>query len=174
MKKSWFFEGISSRTSPQTVPVTRKYCVGHFLWKKIHQFSNSYFEPYFLLDFIKNPMIFIGFICTTMLYSHITIKFASKKHENFNEIEQKTWFKIRVGILMKIFSIRNVPNSIPWSLKVFPMTSVTVIPPKTMKISCFFKFVDNCRDCCSNSMHYSISSTETHFWRGRRAGSRRL
>ena len=38
----------------------------------------------------KNPMIFIGFVYTTMLYSHITIKFASKKHEIFDEIDQKT------------------------------------------------------------------------------------
>ena len=50
--------------------------------------------PTLILNYIfgmissKNPMIFIGFICTTMLYSHITIKFASKKHENFDEIEQ--------------------------------------------------------------------------------------
>ena len=32
----------------------------------------------------KFSMIFIGFICTTRMYSHITIKFASKKHGFFN------------------------------------------------------------------------------------------
>ena len=44
--------------------------------------------PFFNLDFYmissKNSMVFIGVICTIMMYSHITIKFASKKHGFFN------------------------------------------------------------------------------------------
>ena len=55
----------------------------------------------------------------------------------FDEIMSKTWFKMRVGKLMKIFFMRNVPNNIPWSLKVFPVMFQTVFPPKTIKISCF-------------------------------------
>ena len=39
---------------------------------------------------------------------------------------------------MKIFFIRNVPNNIPWSLKVFSVMPVTIFPRKTMKNSCFF------------------------------------
>ena len=38
---------------------------------------------------------------------------------------------------MKIFFIRNVPNEIPWSLKVFPVMPVTILPRKTMKIYAF-------------------------------------
>ena len=38
---------------------------------------------------------------------------------------------------MKIFFIRNVPNKIPWSLKVFSVMFVTIFPRKTMKNSCF-------------------------------------
>ena len=34
---------------------------------------------------------------------------------------------------MKIFFIRNVPNNIPWSLKVFPVMSVTMFPRKPIK-----------------------------------------
>ena len=37
----------------------------------------------------------------------------------FDEIEQKIWFKLGVGKLMKIFFMRNVPNNISWSLGVF-------------------------------------------------------
>ena len=38
---------------------------------------------------------------------------------------------------MKIFFIRNVPNNIPWSLKMFPVMSVTIFPRKTVKKRCF-------------------------------------
>ena len=40
-------------------------------------------------------------------------------HRFFDEIIQKWWFKIWVGKSMKIFFIRNAPNTIPLSLKVF-------------------------------------------------------
>ena len=50
--------------------------------------------------------------------------------EFFDEIEQKIRFKIRVEILMKIFFIRNVPNNIPWPLKVFPVATVMMFPFK--------------------------------------------
>ena len=56
----------------------------------------------------------------------------------FDEIMSKTWFKMRVGKLMKIFFMRNVPNNIPWSLKVFPVMFQTVFPPKTIKKNMFF------------------------------------
>ena len=39
---------------------------------------------------------------------------------------------------MKIFSIRNAPNTIPLSVKVFPVMTVMVFPRKTMDFSCFF------------------------------------
>ena len=51
---------------------------------------------------------------------------------------QKLWLKIGVGNLMKIFFIRNAPNTIPLSLKVFPVMTVMVFPWKNMKFSCFF------------------------------------
>ena len=133
--------------------------------KYFHQISNSYFELCFCSISLKNPMIFIDLVCTIMLYSHITNKIASKNHEIFNEIEQKIWFKIGVGILMKIFFIRNVPNNIPWSLKMFPVMYVTIFPRKTMKKSCFFMYADYCRASHSKCMHCSsIAPTQwDHF-----------
>ena len=56
----------------------------------------------------------------------------------FDEIMQKLWLKIGVGNLMKIFFIRNAPNTIPLSLKVFPVMTVMVFPRKIMNFSCFF------------------------------------
>ena len=86
---------------------------GTFLMKNIFiNFPTLILNHVFCSISSKNPMISIGCVCTTLLYSHTTIKFASKKHEIFNEIEQKTWFKIGVGKLMKIFYIRNAPNNI--------------------------------------------------------------
>ena len=58
----------------------------------------------------------------------------------FDEIEQKIWFRLGVGKLMKIFFMRNVPNNISWSLGVFAVTSETIFPRKTMifhAFSCF-------------------------------------
>ena len=63
---------------------------GTFLTKNIFiNFPTPILNHVFCLISSKNAMIFIGFVCTTMLYSHITIKFALKKHEIFNEMEQK-------------------------------------------------------------------------------------
>ena len=85
---------------------------------------------------------------------------ADKTYENhwiFYEVMQKIWFKIGVGKSMKIFFIRNVPSNIPWSLKVFPVMPVTLVPRKNIKISCFFMFADYYRDSNSKCMHYSIA-----------------
>ena len=63
---------------------------GTFLMKNIFiNFPTPILNHVFCLISSKNAMIFIGFVCTTMMYSHITIKFALKKHEIFNKIEQK-------------------------------------------------------------------------------------
>ena len=142
MKFLWFFEEISSQTSPETLSVTSECCLGISNEKYFHQFSKSYFEQYFLYDFIKKPNDFHRFClhCHAVFVHNHQVWF--KKHENFNEIEQKIWFKIGVGKLMKIFFLRNVPNNIPWSLKAFPVMSATIFPRKTIKFSCFFMFVD--------------------------------
>ena len=72
---------------------------------------------------------------------------------------------------MKIFFIRNVPNNIPWSLKMFPVMYVTIFPRKTMKNSCFFMYVDYCRASYSKCMHCSsFAPTQwDHFFGGGRA-----
>ena len=58
---------------------------GTFLMKNIFiDFPTPILNYIFYMISSKNSMIFIGFICTIMMYSHITIKFASKKHEFFN------------------------------------------------------------------------------------------
>ena len=72
--------------------------------------------------------------------------------EIFDEIMQKLWFKIGVGKSVKIFFIRNVPNKIPWSLKVFPVMPVTIFPRKTMKNPCFFLPVRHCGALYSKSV----------------------
>ena len=82
----------------------------------------------------------------------------------FDEIMQKIWFKIGVGKLMKIFFIRNVPNNIPWSLKMFPVMSVTIFPRKTVKKHDFFMFADYCRDSNSKCTHYSIALQKRVFF----------
>ena len=65
---------------------------------------------------------------------------------------------------MKIFFIRNVPNKIPWSLKVFPVMHVTIFPRKTMKISCFFLLVHHCGALYSKSV-IPCSRPSTTLWR---------
>ena len=62
----------------------------------------------------------------------------------FDEIMQNLWLRIEVGNSMKIFFIRNAPNNIPWSLKVFPAVPVMMFPFKNMKKSCFFSPVWHC------------------------------
>ena len=58
---------------------------GTFLMKNIFiDFPTPILNYIFYMISSKIPMIFIGVICTIMMCSHITIKFASKKHEFFN------------------------------------------------------------------------------------------
>ena len=65
---------------------------------------------------------------------------------------------------MKIFFIRNVPNNIPWSLKVFPVMPVTIFPRKTMKNSCFFLPVCHCGTLYSKSV-IPCARPNTALWR---------
>ena len=58
---------------------------GTFLMKNIFiDFPTPILNYIFCMISSKNPMFFRGFIYTIMMYSRITIKFASKKHEFFN------------------------------------------------------------------------------------------
>ena len=60
---------------------------GTFLMKNIFiKFPTPILSHNFCMISSKNPMIFIGFICTIMMYSHKPSKFASKKHEIFKGI----------------------------------------------------------------------------------------
>ena len=62
---------------------------GTFLMKNIFiKFPTPILNHIFCM-IIKKCNDFRRFICTTILYSYITIKFDSKKHEIFNEIERK-------------------------------------------------------------------------------------
>ena len=111
---------------------------GTFLMKNIFiKFPTPILNHIFYKISSKNAIIFIGFVCTTILYSCISIKFGSKKHENFNEIaENMVENRSRKFDEKKI--IRNVPNNIPWSLKMLPVMHATIFPRKTMKNSRFF------------------------------------
>ena len=130
---------------------------------------------------MKNIFIHFPTLILNHVFCSISLKFscflqqtwrlctttADKTYENhwiFDEMMQKIWFKIGVGNLMKIFFIRNVPNNIPWSLKVFPVMSVMIFPRKTIQNSCFFMFVDYCSDFNSKCMHYSIALQKRAFF----------
>ena len=65
---------------------------------------------------------------------------------------------------MKIFFIRNVPNKIPWALKVFPVMPMMIFPRKTMKISCFFLQVCHCGTLYSKSV-IPCAQPKTALWR---------
>ena len=55
---------------------------GTFLMKNIFiKFPTPILSHTFCMISSKNPMLFIGFICTSMMYSHKPSKFASKKHD---------------------------------------------------------------------------------------------
>ena len=130
MNFSWFFEEISSQSSPETLSVIRECCLRHFWWKYFHQNSNSYLKAYFLLDSLEIFMLFRSKLASFMRIHHDSTDKTMKIIELFDEIMQKLWLKIGVGNLMKIFFIRNAPNNISWSLKVFPVMTVMMFPFK--------------------------------------------
>ena len=79
-----------------------------------------------------------------------------------NIVQNRSW-KIDENIF-----IRNVPNNIPWSLKMFPVMCVTIFPRKTVKNPCFFMFADYCRDSNSKYTHHSTAlQTRVFFMRER-------
>ena len=65
---------------------------------------------------------------------------------------------------MKIFFIRNAPNTIPLSLKVFPVMTVMVFPRKIMNFSCFFSPDCHCGTPYSKS-HIPCTRPTTALWR---------
>ena len=77
--------------------------------------------------------------------------------------------------LMKIFFIRNVPNNIPWLLKVSPVMPETIFPRKTVKkhdFSCLLTTVGiPIVNVCTAA---SIYRNARFFLRGRGAGSKQL
>ena len=97
MKKSWFFEGISSQTSPQTLAMTRKYCLGHFWWKIFSSIFQLLFWTIFFARFHQKSNDF------HRVYLHYHAVFAHnhqvcfKKAWNFrrnwakNMIQNRSW-----------------------------------------------------------------------------------
>ena len=58
---------------------------GTFLMKNIFiNFPTPILNHHFCMISSKNSMISIGFTYTSMMYSHASITFATKKHEIFN------------------------------------------------------------------------------------------
>ena len=112
MKSLRFFKEISSQTSPQTLSVARKYCLGQFSWKIFSPIFQLLFWTMFFARFHQKSNDFHRFClhCHAVFAHNHQVRF--KKTWIFNEIEQKTWFKIGVGKLMKIFFMRNIPNNI--------------------------------------------------------------
>ena len=155
MKFSWFFEEISSQASPQTLAVTKHICLGHFTWKIFSSNFQLRFWTIFLLNFVDFLMLFWSKLDGYVRTQHGSTSKTYKNHCIFQRNWAKIWFEIGVGILMKIFFMRNVPNKHVWSLRVSAVMFETIFPRKTMKFSCFFMFVDYCMDSYSNSMPWS-------------------
>ena len=99
-----------------------------------------------------------------LMCSYITIKVAAKRHGFFNWMLLKICFETGVGKSTKMFFIRNVPDSIPWPLKVFPVMPVMKFPRKVMKCSCFFLSVCYCGSLHSESI-IPCSRPNTALWR---------
>ena len=59
--------------------------------------------------------------------------------------------------MKKIFFIRYAPNSIAWSLKVFPYYACDEITLMHVKKTSIFMFVDYYRDSNGKCMHYIIA-----------------
>ena len=144
-----FFEEISSQTSLETFSVTMECCLGHFWWKI---FSSIFQLIFWIMVFARFRWKFHAFCSKLDGYVRLQQTKLMKTIGFFDEIMQKIWFKIGVGKSTKIFFIRNVPNNIPWSLKVFPVMPVTIFPRKTAKNQCFY-----CRDSNSKCVHYGIA-----------------
>ena len=146
---------------------------GTFLMKNIFiKFPTPIFNHVFCSNTLKFSCFFEPNLMLMHEYRIVVQTKPMKIIAFFDEIMQKIWFKIGVGNLMKIFFIRNVPNNIPWSLKMFPVMPATIFPRKTMKNSRFFLYVDYCRASHSKCMHCgSFAPTQwDHFLGRRRAG----
>ena len=87
MKFSWFLNGNIITVITGNTFSDQGMLFGTFLMKNIFiKFPTPILTHNFCMISSKNPMIFIGFICTIMMYSHKPSKFASKKHEIFKGI----------------------------------------------------------------------------------------
>ena len=83
----WFYKGNIVTSIAGNTFSGQGMMFGTFLMENIFtDFRTPFLKHIFGMISLKNPMIFIGFICTPMMYSHITIKFACKKHEFFHQI----------------------------------------------------------------------------------------
>ena len=157
----------------------------HFQWprnvvwdisheKYFHQFSNSYFESCFCSISLKSSCFFKANLMVMWQYSMVV---QTKPYENqwhFDEIRQKLLFKIGVGNLIKIFSIRNAPNNIPWSLKVSLLMPDAIFPPKTMIFSWFLCFLTTVGIPIVNARTVASLYINAHFYWGWRARSKLL
>jgi hypothetical protein len=153
-EKSWVFEGVSPLTSPESTFSDQGMLFLTFLMENIFI---TFPTPILNHVFCSISSIFTGFC----LHYHAILshngKFASKKHEKINEIEQKTRFKIGVGKVMKIFSIGNARNDIPWSLKVLSRDARGDIPLKNHDFFIFFILSVLCRDFYRKSTYCDIT-----------------
>ena len=135
MKNHRFLEGISPLVSLESTLSDQGMSFITFL---IENILVTFPTPILNHVFWSFSLIFTRFC----LHYHAILshngKFASKKHEKINEIEQKTRFKIGVGKVMKIFSIGNARNHIPWSLKVLSRDARGDIPLKNHDFFIFF------------------------------------
>ena len=139
--------------------------------KYFHRNSNSYFEPRFHLSFVQIFMFFEANLVVMCVHCVVVQTKHMKIIDIFDEIKQKTWFKIWVEILMKIFSMWIAPRQHSWPLRVSAVVSEMIFPRKIVIFAWFFMYVDYCRVSYSKRMHCSsFTSTQwDRFFGGGRA-----
>ena len=81
------FRGNGARGITGNIFSDKGMLFGAFLMKNIFvDFPTPSLNHHFFMISSKNPMVSIGFIYTSVMYLHTTIKFATKKHEIFNRL----------------------------------------------------------------------------------------
>ena len=149
-EKTWIFHGFSRE-------YRRMHHWGHFQWpgtvvwdisneKYFHQISNSYFELYFCKFSSKNAMLFIGFLCTIMMFSHKTAGLLLKIMKISTKLSKKHDPKYELEIWWKYFPSEMSQTRFPGHWKCFQWCLWWYFLENPLKIYVFFMFVGYCRD----------------------------
>ena len=135
---------------------------GNVVWcisdeKHFHHFSNSYFELYFLHDFIKNSILLLCFVWCSRTDSHRIVNFAWKSMKFSTKLSKKCSSKYELEKWWKYFSSEMHQTTLPGHWKCFHWCLWRDHINACEKNQVFFMFVDYYRDSNSKCMHYIIA-----------------